>query len=67
MGHGYSTMRLGEFGHAFDFRCRVKLPTACMPVRIVPHSCGQVTLYCTMSGVVPYEEELVSIMDKLRE
>jgi hypothetical protein len=67
MGHGYSTARLGEFGQALDFRCRVRLPTACIPDRIVPHSYGQVTLYCIMSGGVPYEEESVSNLDKFRE
>jgi hypothetical protein len=65
MGHGYSTERLGEFGQALDFKWRVKLPTACMPVKIVPHAYGQATLY-SMSCVVPCGEEWVSIMEEWR-
>lgn len=34
---GYLSPDFGEFGQAFDFRCRVRFPTAWIPVRTVPH------------------------------
>jgi hypothetical protein len=66
-GHGYSMERLGEFGQALDFRCRVRFPTACIPVKIVPQLYGQATEYSVMPCGVPCEEECDSTMDWLRE